>query len=70
MANEAKKKIPPDEQDGEDPGFLFHFATDDTVHDCMNTPLLGNIHLPLSRGKKIRLIFICIKTKFICINTT
>ena len=27
MANEAKKKIPLVEQDGEDPGFLFHFAT-------------------------------------------
>ena len=39
--------------DGEDPGFLIHFASDATVHACMNTRLLTNIHPPLSRGKKI-----------------
>ena len=39
--------------DGEDPGFLIHFASDATVHTCMNTRLLANIHPPLSRGKKI-----------------
>lgn len=47
-----------DDGDGEDPGYIFHFASAATVHRCMNTRLLSNIHPPLARGIRIS---ICMK---------
>lgn len=41
--------------DGEDPGYVFMFNTATSVHDCMNAAVLANIHSPLVRGKKVSL---------------